>query len=110
MACILAAPFAYPPMSCSPLKVPRLAPGSPPHLLPALQEIPQLSPIRQPFVVPEGSDAHSAHSVGDAETLLGTEIPQIPGQVPCVESVTGPDGIHLRRLETGPRQGAVLQI
>src|SRR5215210_7249660 len=101
MACILAASFAYPPIFCSPLKVPRLASGSPSHLLPAFQEIPQLLLIRQPFVVPEGSDAHGTHGVGDAQTLLGTEIPQVPGQVPRVESVSGPDWVHRRRLETG---------
>src|SRR5919112_2379275 len=110
MACIRAAPFAYLPISCSPLKVPRLAPGSPPQLLPALQEIPQLSSIRQPFIVPEGSDAHGTHGVGDAQTLLGTEIPEISGQVPRVEGVPGPDRVHLRRLETRVRQGEVLQV
>src|SRR5215212_1375822 len=100
MACILAAPFAYLPIFCSPLKVPRLAPGSPPHLLSTLQKIPQLPAIRQPFIVPEGSDAHGTHGVGNAQTLLRAEIPEISGQVPRVEGVPGPDRVHLRRLET----------
>src|ERR671910_1810117 len=83
----------------SPPKVPRQPPRSPPQVFRAFQEVPQLPPVGQALIVPQARDAHAPQGVGDAEALLGAEVPQISGQVPRVECVAGPDGIHLRRLE-----------
>src|SRR5919112_2929004 len=74
----------------------------------AFYECPQLLPVRQAFVVPQSQHVQGTHGVSDAETFLRREIPQPTGEIPSVEGIAGPDGIHLRYLEARLRQDAIL--